>query len=153
MILVVYITFYYQRSSRGSHLLYLLPLNETLATTVTTGHYSAMQPCGYYVGIQEGSNNGFNILTLSIDGPGAQNRYGMLQYYFDVPEIEIHMNAKSSTPFFCTSDSARKAHKELALKSMPKNVLYQATLTLGGEIKHEGCLLCHVIDRIVESLR
>ena len=81
----------------------------------------------------------------------------MLQYYFDVPEIEIkitpHRNAKYSTPFFCTSDSARKANKELVLKSMPKNVVYQATLTLGGEIKHEGCLLCHVIDRIVESLR
>ena len=42
------------------------------------------------------------------DGNGAQNRYGMIQYYFDGPEVEIkikpHGNSKSASPFFVKTD-------------------------------------------------
>ena len=76
------------------------------------------------------------------DGNGAQNRYGMIQYYFDGPEVEIkikpHGNSKSSSPFFRTSESAKKLHKELAATNMPKEAVYQATLMQGGEIEAKG---------------
>ena len=76
------------------------------------------------------------------DGNGAQNRYGMIQYYFDGPEIEIkikpHGNSKSASPFFRTSESAKKLHKELAATTMPKEAVYQATLMQGGEIEAKG---------------
>ena len=76
------------------------------------------------------------------DGNGAQNRYGMIQYYFDGPEVEIkikpHGNSKSSSPFFRTSESAKKLHKELAAINMPKEAVYQATLMQGGEIEAKG---------------
>ena len=62
----------------------------------------------------------------------------MVQYYFDGPEVEIkikpHGNAKLNSPFFRTSESAKKVHRELALKSLPKAVVYQATQSVGGEI-------------------
>ena len=73
------------------------------------------------------------------DGEGSQNRYAMIQYYFDGPEVEIkikpHGNSKSTTPFFRTSESAKKIHKELAAKSMPKEAVHQATC---GEIEAKG---------------
>ena len=76
------------------------------------------------------------------DGNGEQNRYGMIQYYFHGPEIEIkikpHGNSKLASPYFRTSDSARKVHKELASKNMPKEAVYQATLLQGGEIEAKG---------------
>ena len=76
------------------------------------------------------------------DGRGSQNRYAMIQYYFDGPEVEIkikpHGNSKSTTPFFRTSESAKKIHKELAAKSMPKEAVYQATCLQGGEIEAKG---------------
>ena len=76
------------------------------------------------------------------DGNGAQNRYGMIQYYFDGPEVEIkikpHGNSKSSSPFFRTSESAKKLHKELAATNMPKEAVYQATLMQGGEFEAKG---------------
>lgn len=79
---------------------------------------------------------------MCTDGHGAQNRYEMVQYYFDGPEVEVkvkpHGNAKSSTPFFRTADSAMKAHKELASTSMPKQVIYQATQNVGGEVEARG---------------
>ena len=66
----------------------------------------------------------------------------MVQYYFDGPEVEVkikpHGNAKTSMPFFRTSDSAKKAHKKLASNSMPKDVIYQATQNLGGEVEARG---------------
>ena len=78
----------------------------------------------------------------TVDGSGAQNRYGMIQYYFDGPEVEIkikpHGNSKSASPFFRTSESAKKLHKELAATSMPKEAVYQATLMQGGEIEAKG---------------
>lgn len=77
-----------------------------------------------------------------LDKDGAQNRYGMIQYYFDGPEVEIkikpHGNSKSAAPFFRTSESAKKLHKELAATHMPKEVVYQATLMQGGEIEARG---------------
>ena len=78
----------------------------------------------------------------TVDGSGAQNRCGMIQYYFDGPEVEIkikpHGNSKSASPFFRTSESAKKLHKELAATSMPKEAVYQATLMQGGEIEAKG---------------
>ena len=81
-------------------------------------------------------------LLYTADGNGAQNRYGMIQYYFDGPEVEIkikpHGNSKSASPFFCTSESARKLYKELASTNMPKETVYRATLMQGGEIEAKG---------------
>ena len=75
------------------------------------------------------------------DGNGVQNRYGMMQYYFDGPEVEIkikpHGNSKSAPPFFRTSESVKR-HKELAATNMPKEAVYQATLMQGGEIEAKG---------------
>ena len=66
----------------------------------------------------------------------------MIQYYFDGPEVEIkikpHGNSKSATPFFRTSESAKKRHKELAATNMPKEAVYQATIMQGGEIEAKG---------------
>ena len=66
----------------------------------------------------------------------------MLQYYFDGPELEVkikpHGNSKSDTPFFRTSESARKVQKELSLKNKPKEVIYLATEKEGGEIEARG---------------
>ena len=66
----------------------------------------------------------------------------MVQYYFDGPEVEVkikpHGNAKSNTPFFRTSQSAKKMHKELASKGMPKDVVHQATQSVGGEVGARG---------------
>ena len=66
----------------------------------------------------------------------------MLQYYFDGPEIEFrikpHGNSKSSAPFFRTSESAKKVHKELASKNRQKKVVYKATQIQGGEIEAKG---------------
>jgi len=63
----------------------------------------------------------------------------MMQYYFDGPEVEVklkpHGNSKSSMPFFRTSTSAKKLHRELASKSMPKDVVHQATQLQGGELE------------------
>ena len=54
----------------------------------------------------------------------------MIKYYFDGPEVEIKVkprgNSKSTVPFFRTSESAKKIHKGLAAKSMPKEAVYQA---------------------------
>ena len=81
-------------------------------------------------------------IVYSPDGGGKQNRYCMLQYYFDGPEVEVkikpHGNAKSNAPFFRTSDSAKKLHKELASKNMPKEAIYKATQMHGGEIEAKG---------------
>ena len=83
-----------------------------------------------------------SFLLHIADSSSAQNRYGMIQYYFDGPKIEIkikpHGNAKSAAPYFRTSDSARKLNKELASKNMPKEAVYQATQMQGGEIEAKG---------------
>ena len=76
------------------------------------------------------------------DSSGSQNRYCMIQYYFDGPEMEVqiklHGNSKSSAPFFKTSTSARNLHHKLASKSMPKDVVSQATQLQGGEMEARG---------------
>ena len=78
-------------------------------------------------------------LLYTADRNGAQNHYGMIQYYFDGPKVEIkikpHGNSKSASPFFRTSESA---HKELASTNMPKETVYQATLMQVGEIEAKG---------------
>ena len=76
------------------------------------------------------------------DGNGVQNCYGLMQYYFDGPEVEIkikpHGNSKSASPFFRTSKSAKEHHKELAATNMPKEAVHQATLVQGSEIEAKG---------------
>ena len=71
-----------------------------------------------------------------------QNRYCLLQYYFSGPEINIqikpHGNSKTNTPFFRTSESAKKRHKEIACSHTPKEAVYQATKTQGGEVEARG---------------
>ena len=76
---------------------------------------------------------------VHIDANESMNRYCLLQYYFDGPELDIqvkpHGNSKSSTPFFRTSDTARKRHRELACTFGPKETVYQATKIEGGEVE------------------
>ena len=66
----------------------------------------------------------------------------MLQYYFDGPEIEVkikpHGNSKSSTPYFRTSESTHKLHKELSSKNKPKEAIFLATQSEGGEVEARG---------------
>ena len=54
----------------------------------------------------------YHKFVYTTDGNGAQNHYGMIQYYFDGPEVEIkikpHGNSKLASPFFRTSESAKK---------------------------------------------
>ena len=61
-------------------------------------------------------------------------------YYFDGPEVEIMIkpHSKLASPFFRTSESAKKLHKELAATNMSKEAVYQATLMQGGEIEAKG---------------
>jgi len=53
-------------------------------------------------------------------------------------QLKPHGNSKSSMPFFRTSTSAKKLHRELASKSMPKDVVHQATQLQGGELEVRG---------------
>lgn len=82
------------------------------------------------------------LLILTTDSHGAQNKYCMVQYYFDGPEIEVkikpHGNSKSNAPFFRIADSARKRHKSIASKNKPKEAVYAATQMQGGEIQARG---------------
>ncbi len=83
------------------------------------------------------------MFSISVtDGNGLRNRYCLLQYYFDGPEIDIqikpHGNSKSSSPFFRTSESAKKRHRELASTHTPKEAVYQATKMEGGEVEARG---------------
>ena len=63
-------------------------------------------------------------------------------YYFSGPEINIqiklHGNSKTNTPFFRTSESAKKRYKEIACSHTPKEAVSQATKTQGGEVEARG---------------
>jgi len=66
----------------------------------------------------------------------------MIQYWFDGPPIEIkvkpHGNSQSGTPFFCTAESVKRRHKEIARASKPTEAFYKATQESGGEIEAAG---------------
>ena len=76
------------------------------------------------------------------DGNGSQNKYCMLEYYFDGPEMDFkikpHGNAKSDTPFFRTAESARKLHREISKTTTPKEAVFKGTEQQGGEIEARG---------------
>ena len=83
------------------------------------------------------------MLNIIISDPdGCTNKYGLLQYMFDGPEVKIkikpHGNAKSSTPFFKTSAQTKERIQCLAVKSTPKNVVQILTNEEGGEIQARG---------------
>jgi hypothetical protein len=71
-----------------------------------------------------------------------QNKYCMLQYYFDGPEIKVpikpHGNSKDNAPFFRISETARNLHKELSSKNKPKETVFLATEKEGGEVGARG---------------
>ena len=82
-----------------------------------------------------------NCCTFT-DCNDSQNKYCMLQYYFNGPEINInikpHGNAKSDAPFFRTAHSARKLHREISTKAKPKEAIFSATEQQGGEVQARG---------------
>ena len=76
------------------------------------------------------------------DSEGDTNKYGMVQYMFDGPEMDIkvkpHGNSKTATPFFTTAKKTREHIQELATKSTPKHVVQAVTSEQGGEINAKG---------------
>lgn len=80
--------------------------------------------------------------VLFADCEGQQNKYALIQYLFDGPEVQIkirpHGNSKANQPFFCTSASTRKRISELAISSTPKAVITELTREKGGEPKARG---------------
>ena len=57
---------------------------------------------------------GFKLCSVFSDSDGHANKYGMIQYMFDGPQVEInvkpHGNFKGSTPFFPTSKKTKGSH-------------------------------------------
>ena len=82
------------------------------------------------------------LFFLITDSEGSTNKYGMVQYMFDGPEIDIkvkpHGNSKTATPFFTTSKKTREHIQELATKSSCKHVIQAVTSEQGGEINARG---------------
>ena len=76
------------------------------------------------------------------DSEGDTNKYGMVQYMFDGPEMDIkmkpHGNSKTATPFFTTAKKTREHIQELATKFTPKHVVQGVTIEQGGEINAKG---------------
>lgn len=66
----------------------------------------------------------------------------MIQYWFDGPPIEIkvkpHGNSSIGTPFFRTSESAKRRHWEIAVSNMPRETIRIATQECGGELEARG---------------
>lgn len=77
-----------------------------------------------------------------LDSQGQRNKFALIQYIFDGPEVEIkikpHGRSKSNQPFFRTSASTRKRISELAMSSTPKAVISDLTKEKGGEIEVRG---------------
>ena len=77
-----------------------------------------------------------------LDPEGNTNKYGILQYMYDGPEVAIkvkpHGNAKTSTPFFKTSKRTTERIQSLAATSTPKNVVQVMTREEGGELGARG---------------
>lgn len=64
-----------------------------------------------------------NIYTVS-DGAGLQNKFAMIHYYFEGPEVQVkvkpHGNSKTSEPYFRTSETTKEVMKDAALTKPPK---------------------------------
>ena len=73
---------------------------------------------------------------------GCHNRYAIVQYWFDGPQIEIkikpHGNSKSSHPYFRTAASAKAQHKAIASSHTPKSAVQVAVRQQGGELDARG---------------
>ena len=63
--------------------------------------------------------------SLISDSKGQRNKYALIQYLFDGPEVEIkikpHGKSKSNQAFFRTATSTSKCISELAASSTPKS--------------------------------
>ena len=79
---------------------------------------------------------------FAIDHEGHLNKYGMLQYTFSGPEVDVkakpHGNSKRATPYFRTSESTKQRIRELAAQTGPKSVVHKLTKEQGGEIQARG---------------
>ena len=73
------------------------------------------------------------------------NKFGMLQYMFDGPEVDIkvrpHGNSKAATPYFRTAEKTKERIKTLATTSTPKHVVQAITSEQGGEIEARATFL------------
>ena len=69
----------------------------------------------------------------------------MVQYWFDGPSVEInvkpHGNWLTGQPFFRTSESAKKRHREIAASNKPKDAMQIVTQECGGEMGAKGMQL------------
>ena len=52
--------------------------------------------------------------------------------------MKPHGNALSDIPFFCTAESAKRTHREIARTSKPSEALQKATKDGGGELEAIG---------------
>lgn len=90
-----------------------------------------------------------------IDHSGHPNNYGLLEYTFDGPEIEVkskpHGNSKQTTPYFHTSSTTKKRIQELAKGSTPKNVVHTITRQQGGEVQAKEQHVCLVIGSRLQT--
>ena len=77
-----------------------------------------------------------------LDFSGCLNRYALVQYWFEGPEVEVkpkpHGNSKSSHPYFLTAESAKAHLKAMAKSETPKSIMQIATQEHGGEIGAKG---------------
>ena len=80
-------------------------------------------------------------MVFFADVNGCQNKYALVQYWFDGPPVKIkvkpHGNFSSSHPYFRVAASACAQHREIAAKSTPKSALQIATCKQ-GELEARG---------------
>ena len=90
---------------------------------------------------------------LFADANGCQNKYALVQYWFDGPPVKIkvkpHGNSSSSHPYFRVAASARAQHKEIAAKSTPKSAL-QIAACKQGELEARGF---NMLPRNVQQMK
>ena len=82
------------------------------------------------------------ISYLLLDSNGQRNKYSMIQYLFEGPDIDIkikpHGNSKEDRPFFRTAASTKERIKHLSSLSTPTAVISKLTKEKGGEIEARG---------------
>ena len=78
------------------------------------------------------------LFLLPLDSSGARNKLTLLQYMFEGPEMKVqvkpHGNAKSSSPYFRTSESTREQIQKIAASHTPKPAVVALTKEQGGEM-------------------
>ena len=93
-------------------------------------------------------------MSFFADANGCQNKYALVQYWFDGPPVKIkvkpHGNSSSSHPYFRVAASARAQHREIAAKSTPKSALQIATCKQGGELEARGF---NMLPRNVQEMK